>query len=362
MKISVVCLGMAKNMDRRKFVGTLTTAGALSIIGTGVGTFLTHEFNNEEKQNPRIAELEAKNQDLESSIAEIEEKYANLSSYLMAGESSLDFAKYEHYNRLKEFEPYLDKAIEKYSKIFPVSKLMMVVIAEMESSLGRNKFSKAGAGWLWQFIPETARREGLYVEKNEDYEKARAYRETLRKSNSDLKNLEKELSNFVYNASTGKEFENVKDFKKYLGEKGENQLSKYNTILEKLENARIVYSTNRNKQGKLLSRYLAHLKKIDSLPYEEKIKKDERADNEKATYAAVKFMAGLLKRAKGNYFRALSMYNADDTRVEIMPYSETITHIDKILNRYLYLKGKLINDKYSDIIKQNTSTFGFTKP
>ncbi len=360
---------MAEKSSRRSFLKTLTEAGALSVIGSTAGSMFLPENKGREVSLDEFLELRGKNRELEAKLADLTERYANLVSYLIVDEGSLDFTKYEYYDRMKGFEPYLDAAIKKYSHIFPVSKLIMVLIAETESSLGRNKFSSQGAAWLWQFIPETARRMGLHVKKNRNYEKSSSYRGVLRSSRRKISKLVSELDDYAYQKSGRNEFSDDRELADYLSHRQDGRfhgtsLEHYDSLWEELKDAVAVHASHRNKQGKYLSRYISYLKKVDSLPYAEKIKIDERADVEKSTYAAVEFMAGLLRRTNGNYFEALSMYNADDTKTAIMPYSETVKYIDKILKRYMQLKGKLTMQTFSQALpgSKNPGTSAFSLP
>ncbi|NOZ80827.1 MAG: transglycosylase SLT domain-containing protein [DPANN group archaeon] len=297
-----------------------------------------------------IEELTKENKEVRKRLTVLKEDRETLSSLIIDDLNRMDFSGHPFYPRIRVFEPYLDAAIEQYRNIFPVDKLMMIEMAEVESGLGRKVISRAGAAGLFQFIPETGRRMGLHIEKDEDYDRAshiRPRRQALQqRMKHELRSLEKRIRRSI----KGHSFPDRESFLAHLKKGGKNARW-YTQGWQKLEDDALKLAALQNEEHDSLQRYRRHLYLLKHLPEKKRDSYDERFNPEKSTVAAVHYVAILLKRAKGNYMEMLSMYHADDTYLGIKPLEINVKHIERTVSLYLRRKARLLKANYGMIVR-----------
>ncbi len=349
------------NINRKDFLKTVSSLGLLggSNLLTGGLTALFATKLNDNNPSNKITNLEKEITNLEKKIEEQHTLIEILSSYVSEDDSKLDYTKHPQYKKVKEFETYLEEGIKKYSYIFPVNKLFMIALAQIESSLNPKAISQVGAAGIWQFMPETARKYGLHVDDNSNYNLALLSRSSRKKDGKVLDELEKKLKKFMRENSNKIGFNNENEFTEHLKSKNNGILDKYSNLVSELNNQRAIYTSGRSasKETHYKDLYVLELKKLSKLPLLELIKHDERFDIKKSTYAIVHFMANNLKKAQGNYIRALSMDNADDSFVGILPYQETINHIDRVIHTYFMLRRKLLSQEIKSKVSPTQPLF-----
>jgi len=151
------------NINRKDFLKTVSSLGLLggSNLLTGGLTALFATKLNDNNPSNKITNLEKEITNLEKKIEEQHTLIEILSSYVSEDDSKLDYTKHPQYKKVKEFETYLEEGIKKYSYIFPVNKLFMIALAQIESSLNPKAISQVGAAGIWQFMPETIKNLGF---------------------------------------------------------------------------------------------------------------------------------------------------------------------------------------------------------